>query len=55
MMNETKKYKLPVSLESCISHYKLMRFGKEITHQERVAIEETHNFIEMQMQMRGKL
>lgn len=50
-MGDTKPYVLPVSLEACIAHFRLMRLGKKLDEHDELVIGETHRFIEIHMQM----
>ena len=46
----TASFQLPLSLESCIEHLRSMWGGVHITAEVQGAIEETHDYIERQLQ-----
>ena len=48
--NNTASFQLPISMESCIGHLRAMWGDIHITAEVRCAVEETHDYIERQLQ-----
>jgi len=46
----TASFQLPITMESCIEHLRSMWGNIHITAEVRCAVEETHDFIERQLQ-----